>query len=244
MHLTLSAIAHYLDTCLDSSRFPDDQNGIYHSTNHPIKRIGLAIEPWSGIATWINDKQLDALFLHRPWQLNKANLPDHTGIVAYHLAFDLTLTLGFNQRLAATLDMSRLQPCAFKNGIALGMQGKIPVCTINTLRANLTVIFDRPPQIMQQTIETVERIAVVGAMTDKLIREAANDGVQVYITGQFRQPARKAVQETGIAVAEISHASCELWGLKALADILQERWSDLEVLLAPYNHSNKEEAWS
>ena len=79
----------------------------------------------------------------------------------------------------------------------------------------------------------VSRVAVVGAMTDALVREAASRGADVYTTGQLRQPAQAAVLETGIGVVGVGHRRCEEWGLRALAGVLCERWSRLEVILPP-----------
>jgi putative NIF3 family GTP cyclohydrolase 1 type 2 len=78
----------------------------------------------------------------------------------------------------------------------------------------------------------VNRLAVVGAMSDELVREAAEQDVDLYVTGELRQPARTAVQQTGMNVAVIGHAAGEQWGARALAGILRERWSQLDVLVA------------
>ena len=77
----------------------------------------------------------------------------------------------------------------------------------------------------------VKRVAVVGAMTDALVREAASRGADLYVTGQFRQPARNAVIETGINVIVVGHRRSELWGLRALAGVVRERWFRLEVII-------------
>ena len=64
MQPSLSDIATYLDAYLGSARFPQDQNGIYHPTQHLIQRIGVALEPWPDIVMWVKRERLDALFLH------------------------------------------------------------------------------------------------------------------------------------------------------------------------------------
>jgi len=75
-------------------------------------------------------------------------------------------------------------------------------------------------------------VAVVGAMTDALVREAAERGATLYITGQFRQPAKLAVAQTQIGVIVVGHRRSELWGLQALTGVVRERWSGLEVVNA------------
>ena len=77
---------------------------------------------------------------------------------------------------------------------------------------------------------TVGCVAVVGAMNEILIREAANGGAGLYLTGQYRSSAQVAVDETGIAVIAVGHRRSEEWGLRALADLLREQWPGLCVM--------------
>ncbi len=233
MQISLTDIATYLDSCLGSTRFPQDQNGIYRPSQHPVQRIGVALEPWPDIALWVRREHLDALFLHRPWRLDLNTLPTEVGILAYHLAFDLTLTFGMNMRLAHILQMSQLTPFAFKDAIPFGMLGDIPPIPLPEITQHLRHIFGAAPVIATSYTETVSRIAIVAAMTDSLIREAAALHVDLYITGQFRQPANRAVQETRMTVATIGHTSGEVWGLRELAHLLYERWPSLTTVLVP-----------
>lgn len=234
--MELSSLAHYLDRCLGSHRFPDDQHGVYLPSNRSIVRLGLALEPWPGLAEWVEREQVDALFLHRPWRLIPESLAPDVGVIAYHLAFDLNLTLCYNPRLAQIVQMTDLEPFAYKDGVPLGMLGRRESLTLHEITSELEEIFRISIDIEQTASSTIEQIAVVGAMNDTLVREAASKGVELYITGQFRSSARKAVQETAMPIAVIGHRASELWGLRALASLLSERWADLNVLLAPDNH--------
>ncbi len=231
---TLNQIAAYLDRTLGSEHFPHDQESIYFapSSPAPIDRIGLAVEPWPGIERWVQQQRLDALFLHRPWKLDVKRLPEHIGVLASHLPFDATLTFGLNPRLAQALSMDRPTPFAYKDSVPLGMHGTIEPTAIDELLIILTQIFGKAPTVQNIFVDTVEHIALVGAMNDSLIREAASYGVQLYLTGQYRPSATRAVQETEMTVAEIGHAEGEWWGIRALAGLLRERWENLDVVLA------------
>ncbi len=231
MELSLATIAADLDQFFASARFPQDQNGIYRPSQRPVRRIGLALEPWSGIGAWVREERLDTLFLHRPWHLDERELPSDIGILAYHRAFDLTLTLGLNPLLAKALHMTSVVPFAFKDSVPLGMHGNVPSTPLGTFVALLTETFAVPPEVPAAYTETVNRLAVVGAMNDALIREAAAQNVQLYITGQFRQPTCRAVSETRMTVAIIGHTPSELWGLRVLANLLRQR--GLIALISP-----------
>lgn len=230
--ISLNDIAQFLAHFFAIHRFDNDQNGVYLPSTRPINRFGLALEPWAGLAEWANAEQLDALFLHRPWHLQPGQLAVDVGIVAYHLAFDECLTLGFNPRLATVLGMSTLEILGEKQGRAIGMIGDIPAQSFTSYSYCVEEVFGGQDEVCVSNKE-VSRVAVVGAMTDTLVREAADRGANVYITGQLRQKAKAAVLETGIAVVGVGHRRCEEWGLRAMSGLLCERWSRLEVILQP-----------
>lgn len=230
--ISLEVIAEFLDEFFTVEVYCNDQNGIYCPSNRSIKRLGIALEPWRGLADWVSTYRLDALFLHRPWTIQPKELPSDLGILSYHKAFDECLTLGFNSRLAAAVGLSKLEVLGYKEGRAIGMLGEISEQPFEIiLCARIKSIFGGYEQISLPGQNAVSRLAIVGAMNEMLVREADQRGVQVYITGQWRQPANSAVTETGIGVIAVGHRRAEEWGLRALAGVLRERWTHLEVFL-------------
>jgi putative NIF3 family GTP cyclohydrolase 1 type 2 len=231
--IALPELIAFLDEFFEADQYPDDQNGIYRkSQNCSIGKLGLALEPWDGLAEWAIATQLDALFLHRPWKLPDDFLPD-VSVIAYHLAFDQRLTLGFNPQLAEILRIESLEILGYKNQRPIGMIGDVAPQSLTEWDDRLQSIFGGSEQIHLGKQQSISRVAVVGAMTDALVREAAERGADVYLTGQFRHPAELAVRETGIIVIAIGHYRSEVWGLKALAKVLGDRYPELMILLAP-----------
>jgi hypothetical protein len=70
------------------------------------------------------ESQIDVLFVHRPWSLPE-RLPGNLGVLAYHLAFDERLTVGFNPLLASSLDITGCEILGLKSGRPVGMIGNI-----------------------------------------------------------------------------------------------------------------------
>lgn len=234
MSVNLEQLQQFLDRCLAVDQFEADQGGIYHPSLRPIQRIGLALEPAPQLAEWVRHHQLDALFLHRPWRLPPDLLPADVGVLWYHQAFDERLTLGLNPRLAIALTLSAIEPLGKKADRTIGMMGTLPTQSFEGYCHQLNEIFAGFDQIIAPSDPPISRVAVMGAMTDALVREAAQRGAEVYVTGQFRQPGAIAVQETGIGVVAVGHRRSEIWGLRALAGLLRERWAGLEVHVFPF----------
>ncbi len=231
--IALNDIAQFLDRFFAVHRFGDDQGGIYQPSLRPIRRIGLALEPWVGLEKWAKSKRIDALFLHRPWKLKAGQLAPDVGVVAYHLAFDERMTLGFNPRLADVLGMSALEVLGEKEGRPIGTIGEIATQSFVSYCDRVREIFGGYDKTLADSGSDIKRVAVVGAMTDALIREASGRGADLYITGQLRQPAAAAVEETGIRVIAVGHRRSEEWGLRSLAGVLRDRYFNLEVVLPP-----------
>lgn len=209
----------------------EERGGVYLPSTRPIGRLGLVLEPCAQLQEWTSTLYIDALFLHRPWKLEPGQLSPDIGVISYHLPFDERLTFSFNSRLAQVLGMSGLEVLLNKDKRAIGMIGDIQIQRVAHLCHCVNQIFGGYEQIRAAQSAEVTRVAVVGAMTDSLVREAATRGANVYITGQLRQPAEQALLETKIGVIAIGHRRGEVWGLRSLAGVLRERWSTLEVVV-------------
>ncbi len=235
----INDLADFLQKELSVEKFPEtEQGGIYYPSKRLIKRVGLALEPFSRLYDWVDEKQIDALWLHRPWKIDLSSLPSDLGILSHHLPFDETLTMGFNRYLAKQLGaVGTLQPIGYKK--SADAAGKtMPPRPIGMLIDILPQEFD----LLLDGIKTIfdgydraeaghgsggwqpdsYRVAVIGAMTDALVREADEKGAHLYLTGAYRKAGQQAVDDTGIAVIAAGHRRSEEWGIRMLADIIEE----------------------
>lgn len=232
----LNDLARFLDSCLRRELFPGDEAaGVWRPSDRPVARIGLALEPWPRLGAWAARERLDAVFLHRPFRLAADALAPDVGVLAYHLPFDERLTLGLNPRLADALGLTFLEPLGEKDDRPLGMIGDAPAAlSFGAWAAVLGDVFGGRDAACGApgagNDAPVARVAVVGAMNDVLVREAAGRGARLYVTGQWRERAEAAVRETGIGVFIVGHRRSEEWGLRALAGLLRERWATLDVV--------------
>lgn len=232
----LNDIAAFLDRALATERLAGsgDPAGVGRPSNRPVAVVGLALEPWPGIGAWLAREGVDALIVHRPWRLPGHDV-ERIGVLAYHLAFDEALTVGHNPRLAAALGLTRLEVLGRKEGRPIGMLGTIEDGSErdqDRFNAKLAAEFGGLDRVVSGDRRGVGRVAVVGAMTTALVEEATRRGADAYVTGQWREPARAAVEATGLSVVAVGHRRSEVWGLRSLAGLLRERWPGLRTVVA------------
>jgi putative NIF3 family GTP cyclohydrolase 1 type 2 len=155
-------------------------------------------------------------------------------VVWSHLPFDERLTTGLNPRLADALGLTGAAPIGARDGRPLGMLGDVAPAPAGAWAARVAAVFGGAEgEVVPDPRAPVARAAVVGAMTDALVREAAARGAGLYVTGQLRHPGRAAAAETGVAVVAVGHARSEWWGVRALGHLVAERWGAVAVVAAP-----------
>ncbi len=231
--LPLTEIAGFLNTFLQVSDFPNDLNGIYRSSDRLVSRIGLALEPFPGLEQWIDEYSLDAVWLHRPWklQLTPALTRAYIGVLAYHLPFDERLTLGYNPVLAEALGLTNAEPFGDKEGRPIGMIADLPAIDFNEFRTQIGSEFGGEEHAFTGKKARVQRIAIAGAMTEELVRQAIERRADVYVTGQLRKEGQTVALHSGLALIGVGHQRGEQWGLRTLATILRSRWEKLKVFV-------------
>jgi putative NIF3 family GTP cyclohydrolase 1 type 2 len=231
---TFEDIHRLLDAAIDAHMFRtvDDPNGIWRTGVGDVAVVGLLLEPWVGLETWVSEKGIDVLVIHRPWGLPE-HVPGNPGVLAYHLAFDERMTVGFNPQLASFLDMTGLEPLGHKSGRPIGMIGNITPRSTSEFTELVAITFGVEPVATGPSASHVERVAIAGASWTKLISEAVERGADMFVTGELRTPGRSAVKETGLMVLALGHHPVEIWGLHALARILGRAFPDLTVYVFP-----------
>ena len=232
---TLEAVAAYVGALLGVDRYAGTEHGVFRPGDRPVRRLGVALDGDASVAAWARDAALDAVWLHRPWRLPPDALPAGVGVCFTHLPFDDRLTTGLNPRLATAIGATELEPFGEKDGRTIGMLARTAARPVAELRATVAALFGGLDAWVDgaDPDAPVRRIAVVGAMSDALVRAAAARGAGLYVTGQLRAPALDAVRATGIAVAAAGHGRSEWWGARALAGLLRERWAALDVTVGP-----------
>ena len=225
---TLADLTTFLDRRLPLPGRPAATLVIPHEGD--VARLGLRLDPGGDLPAWARQHALDAIFLHRHYRLDATSLPLGVGVIAAHDAFDVHLSVGDNAHWARAVGLRTREAFGEKNGRSLGRIGAVAPRGWKVFCEEARHEFGGIEEMQPPASGRVTRVAVVGAMTEELVREAHAAGVDVYVTGQFRQPAREAAAETGIGVIAVGHRRAERWGLRQLATLLDAEFPALTVV--------------
>lgn len=221
----LADLAQALAPMLDAARYhrEDDPAGVWIASDRPVGRLGLRLAPGTGPTDWLPGG-VDALLVHRPFGLWPARLPAGVGVIAVHRALDARFATGVNPALAEALGMALDAEPLMRGGTPVGMVG-----TLDRAEARVVEAFGGMDEALGEDVGS-DRVAVVGAMTEALVRDAAARGVGLYVTGQLRRPAEAAAEQTGMRVVAVGQERSERWGLRHLGARLGAAFPGLDVV--------------
>lgn len=210
--------------------FPPETNGIWQTGDHrPIRRLGIALAGSQEVAIRVQHEAIDALLLHRPWQLGE--LPQDIGVLTVHEALDQRLTTGENPWLAGQLGFALGGGLGQRRGrplVSLAHTDQPPTVgeLLTQLRRDFPAIEIWNPQPRSQVVPT---IALANAMQPRLVTEAAEHGAVLYLTGTLRTAAYAALMKTEMAGLGLGHQAIEEWGLRWLGQAIRKTF-DLELV--------------
>lgn len=215
---------------------------VYHTPRHhaPVTRLVLSVTATPGVYAHLSPTT--ALFLHRPWDLDRRRLSPSTLVLTSHQRLDELLTTGHNtpllHRLGCTGAMVPI--VGYKNDPTrkIGLVARLP--TDHTLEHWVRVIHDEF-QGLDPTPDSGEPItpAYIACMNafepdliDRTLRAAADlspaagEPVSprqiIYLTGQPRAPGLVHARALGMPVLFTGHRRAELWAVRWLARRVEE----------------------
>lgn len=176
---------------------------------------------------WDGDPRVITGRLRRRLQaLFDANLT----LAAYHLALDAHPEVGNNALLARELDIEPKQRFA-----EIGWGGPLADPTgIEELTERVRAAVGAEPLVFAHGPERIERAAVVTGGAARYIGDAAEEGYDLFLTGEAAEPTLHASRELGIHFVAGGHYATERIGVQALAKTLAERFQlDWEFIELP-----------
>jgi dinuclear metal center YbgI/SA1388 family protein len=172
---------------------------------------------WSFQPTGLTPLQAERL---RPLFKHDINL------AAYHLPLDAHPELGNNALLAAALGCETQRPFGDYKGTPIGRAGTFSHdgVTREELRARVHQATGREPLILGAGAEPIRTIGIVSGSAADSLHEAAAQGLDAFLTGEAREHITAEAEELGLHFVAAGHYATETFGVRALGDLLAERF--------------------
>jgi len=238
--VSLEALVRHCDRILRTDSVNDYEgavNGLQVQSAGPVTRIAAAVDASLATVRLAIEARADLLIVHHglfwgpayPWTGNRYELllrllGNNLAVYSSHLPLDLHPRLGNNAQLCAALGLRRLRPFFVSQGQTIGFQARtsIPRKALQTrldraLGGSSLLIPGGPP--------TCRRVGVVTGGAGNDLKQAANEGIDTFITGEGAHWTYALAEDLGINVFYGGHYATETFGVKALAAELGRRYN-------------------
>ncbi|KAI5452301.1 hypothetical protein NCC49_000865 [Naganishia albida] len=234
---------------------------IYHTPRRQttINRLVLSVTATLGIYPHLNANT--ALFLHRPWDLDRRRLTGATLVLTSHQRLDELLTTGHNTPLLRRLGCTgRMVPIAgYKHDPTrkMGLVARLPADgeTLSYWTQRITREFgaldDLSGVVVADGQAPMRFIACMNAFEPGLIDQSLSAAQQlspdpitpkeiIYLTGQSRPLGAAHADALGMPVLFAGHRRAEVWAINWLADIVRGVMPDVDVLVVDEEKEEEE----
>ncbi len=146
-------------------------------------------------------------------------------LAAYHIPLDAHAELGNNALLAKALGCSEHEPFGTFSGRPIGRKGTFPGgITVRELRERVRHVTHREPLIQGSGPERIRAIGIVSGSAAGTLYEAVAEGLDAFLTGEPKEHVMAEAQESRIHFIAAGHYATETFGVRALGDMLAERF--------------------
>jgi dinuclear metal center YbgI/SA1388 family protein len=150
----------------------------------------------------------------------KALFDADLSLVAYHLALDAHPEVGNNALLCDLLGARDLERFG-----GIGYLGALdPPATLEDLLDTVRAEIKPDPLVFAAGPERIGRIAVISGSAAGYVQPAADAGADCFLTGEPREQVMNEARELGIHFIAAGHYATEVFGVRALGDLLADRF--------------------
>ena len=241
--MTADQVTAELDAVLEPQSFADyGPNGLQVPNRQPIDTVATSVSAsrhvferaaeagaqlvlvhhglwWRGMQQHVDKAlhgRLEPLFRH------------DLALVAYHLPLDAHPELGNNALLARGLGLTEVEPFAEIGCAGRFAGGGIPAAEladrVRTLTARVPLHLDFGP-------DPVRSLALVSGGAPDHLADAVAGGYDAYLTGEPAERVFAQAREAGVHFIAAGHYATETFGVRALGDLLSERFGLRHVFL-------------
>jgi dinuclear metal center YbgI/SA1388 family protein len=240
MRADRDAILDYLDDYLEIDRFKDyNPKGLQVQGAPEVRKIVTGVS--ANMDFFREALAVDGNFLlvhHGMFWKNESQvvkgplkdrlkflLDNDITLAGYHLPLDAHPVVGNNALALKDWGAVDLEPWGDVEGTPIGWKGRLPEpLRAPTFFEKLNAYYEREALVFPHGPENVETVAVVSGGAQGYARQAVEDGLDCFITGEVSEWVMSTVKEGGVHFVSAGHYATERVGIRALGEHVAERF--------------------
>jgi dinuclear metal center YbgI/SA1388 family protein len=235
----LSLMVRYCDGILRIAEVKDYDsacNGLQVENAGTVHRVAAAVDASLATVKLAIAAEADLLLVHHglfwsarhPWtgrtyELLRLLLEHDLAVYSAHLPLDIHPRFGNNARLCAALGFRNFRPFFREKDQDLGFQTRTKISR-EELASRLGRVLRGEVKVLPGGPALCQRVGVVTGGAGGHLRQAAIEGVDTLITGEWPHWTFALAEELGINVLYGGHYATETFGVKALAAELARKF--------------------
>ena len=242
--MTLNEFDAYLNSFLKKEDFPGDpsRNGIQIQNSAPdlkeIKTVAFAVDACEATALVAAKEGADVLLVHHGlfwggcetltgnfYKRAAAFIKNDLALIGYHIPLDANNPYGNNYGLAAALGLTNCQPFGNWHGMTIGVRGEFDCkkpLTPEDVCESLAKITKTQPHLFAFGKDHVQTLGIISGGAGEDVDQAAELGLDCYITGEFTHQDFHVAEELGINVISGGHYGTETMGVSLLKEKVEK----------------------
>lgn len=243
MATKLTVLTNFLNTTLHTDIYTDIAlNGLQiESSQHNITRVGLAVDAGLSVIQRAVEQNVELLITHHGvlWGevqpitgtfAKKISVCLENGLSLYsvHLPLDGHSELGNAAQIASSvLGLQSIQSAYMYKGAPLGVTGSFGE---TKLLDDITSLLGRcegalnPPHVLPFGSSKIRKVGIATGSGSSCIKETAQCGLDLLITGESKQEAYHEAKELECNVIFMGHYASETFGVRALGNVLTTKF--------------------
>lgn len=231
----LKDLLNYSNDVLEIERFQDYcPNGLQVEGKTEVKKIISGVTASQALIDAAIKEKADVLLVHHgyfwkgederitglKYKRIRSLIESGISLLAYHLPLDAHPLYGNNAKLAEILDLNIAG--SFPSGSnAVGLYGSLKTpLSGGEFAQKITTVLDREVLRIGESSAQVNTIAWCSGAAQNYIEEAAELGVDAYLTGEISEQTVHIAREYGLQFYAAGHHATERYGIQALGEHL------------------------
>ncbi len=228
---SIITITNYIDGILNSKSFDDyAPNGLQVQGKADIRKIVTGVSATQALIETAIEKKADAILVHHGWFWDKEDprivgmkykrlkllMDNDISMLGYHLPLDAHPEMGNNAQLAKRLDI-QIEDVMDKQGV--GNYGRLPeYISLEKFGENIEKSLLRKPTLISGGDHAIRKVAWCTGGAQNWIHQAAEAGVDAYISGEISEHTVHVAREMGVHYIAAGHHATERYGAMALGE--------------------------